>query len=247
MLAAQTAAGSRRNSFQNQQQVPQRLNYSPFVGMQNPMLNGILPSTADPDFRFAVPQIPIGIQRVTNVQPHPILDPSQLSSLPIGALPIASLLPPGLISSSMNPMMQINPTAAALSASISQANPPGVQATSISEQRPTSSVIKKPFGNTETFNNNPQLNPFANNPDFAAALQQALNAMNGVDPALLQINQSLLGLGAQNFPNQALPLMMNGSINQLNEAQKVHILLRHYNFFHAYSNWNNFANHKEPR
>jgi hypothetical protein len=71
---------------------------------------------------------------------------------------------------------------------------------------------------------NPQLAAFANNPDFAATLQQALNAMSAVDPSLLTLNSQLLGIGGQNMPvgQPGLPLMAaDGLLSRWNEAQKV--------------------------
>lgn len=227
MQAAISQQGSRRNSLQNQQQMPPQLNFPPFAGMQ-PMLNGMLSSTTDPNFRFAVPQhlMPMAAQRTGNPQ-QPVLDPAQLAAL--GSLPIAGLLPHGLIPAGLNSMMQLNPAAAALAASRSQANPATQtpSASSANEQQTTSSALNKPFTNpvaasANPLANNPQLsNAFAHNPDFAATLQQALSAMNAVDPTLLTLNQHLLGIGAQNLSGQVQPLAANALLNQLNEAQKV--------------------------
>lgn len=197
------------------------------VGWFNSQILGVLPATADPNIRFAIPQhlIPMGVQRATNPQQQ--FDPSQLANIPMSALPIASLLPPGMLPASLNPMMQqvLNPAAAALARS--QPNPAVPTASSISTAGPTTSAINKPFttlASDPLVAANPQLNPFANNPDFAASLSHALSALNAVDPALLSLNQHLLSIGAQNLPGQTMPLTANSLMSQLNEAQKVSFL-----------------------
>jgi hypothetical protein len=160
------------------------------------MLNGMLQPSADPNFRFAVPQMPIGVQRPNNSQ---MFDANQLAAL--NSFPFTSLLQPSLIPPSLNPT--------ALALARSQANS---ISTSIGQQS-TSSVLNKPFTNPASAVAN---NAFAQNPEFLATLQQALSAMNAVDPNLLSMNQQLLGMGAQALPGQSgLSLM-----SQINEAQK---------------------------
>ncbi|KAI6240932.1 hypothetical protein M3Y99_00402300 [Aphelenchoides fujianensis] len=198
MLFNQSPQQSRRNSLQPQQQMGLgQLNY-PFLGG--------LPPTADPSFRFAVPQhqIPMGLQRAAAAQ--------QLGQLPPGvsAAAMADMLqhPFSPLTSMMNAVNANNAKTTAAS-SAAQSSMPGQTTSGVQPK----AEVPNPLDFTPH-------HVFANNPDFASTLQQALSAMNAVDPGLLGVNAPLLGMG---LPGQipGLPMMgPNGLVNPLTEAHR---------------------------
>ncbi|KAI6188143.1 hypothetical protein M3Y98_00322400 [Aphelenchoides besseyi] len=182
-------AQQRRNSLQ-QQQLATSLNY-PFLAN--------MPPTADPSFRFAVPQhlIPMGLQRAAAGQ---------------------HALPPGISAATMASMLQ--PTLPPMvDASGRPANSNAMMPSGSQQNSQTSSVGQRAGEVPNQLNLGPH-NVFANNPDFASALQHALNAMKAVDPGLMGANSQFLALGMQNSLN-GMPLMgANSALNPLIEAQQ---------------------------
>ncbi|KAI6215081.1 hypothetical protein M3Y94_00343000 [Aphelenchoides besseyi] len=179
-------AQQRRNSLQ-QQQLAASLNY-PFLAN--------MPPTADPSFRFAVPQhlIPMGLQRAAAGQ-HP-LPPG------ISAATMANMLQP-----SLPPMVDASGRPANSNAMM----PSGSQQTS-----QPSSVGQRPGEASNQLNLGPH-SVFANNPDFASlmgansqflplGMQNSLNGMplmgaNGALNPLIEAQQQLEQYHAQQRRN----------------------------------------------